>query len=60
MFFSNLRFIASENPVSDAKIGMTIRINQNYGEFDKVNFEFPLYSTSSPMSIYGMNQSYYE
>lgn len=60
LFFSNLRFIASVNPISDANIGMTLRINQDYGEFNRVNFEFPLYSTSSPMSIYPMNQSYYE
>lgn len=59
LFFSNLRYIASDNPVLDSAIGVSVRINSNTQPIER-NWEFPLYQTNSPISIYQMGQTYFE
>lgn len=45
LFFSNLRYIASDNPVLDAAIGVTVRITERFPDTKDPDmmFEFPLY-----------------
>lgn len=59
LFFSNLRYIASDNPVLDASIGVTIKITDNDVSPPQM-YEFPLYETHSPLSIYQMSDYFFE
>ena len=52
LFFSDLRYIADSNPVNDAKISLTVIFNEPVADGPNRTYEFPLFSTSSPLSIY--------
>jgi Piezo non-specific cation channel, R-Ras-binding domain len=55
LFFSNLRYIAADNPVLDAAIGVKVKIT-NATSFPPEMHEFPLYKTKSPVSIFPMDE----
>jgi hypothetical protein len=61
LFFSNLRYISNTNPITDATLGITINIQQRIDQdLPPMNYEFPLYQTSSPLRITNMNESYFK
>jgi Piezo non-specific cation channel, R-Ras-binding domain len=57
LFFSNLRAIANYNSVTDSRVGIKILISENFGEeLPPHNYEFPLFYTNNPISIYPMSE----
>ena len=61
LFFSNLRYIAAENPVTDASLGVIVKIHQHMNDgLSPMHYEFPLFKTSSPLRIYGINETQFE
>jgi hypothetical protein len=59
LFFSNLRYIASDNPVLDATLGVKITITDNRMDIPEV-YEYPLYYTETPLSIYQMSENFFK
>lgn len=55
LFFSDLRYIANENPVIDAKIGVTLHVSNETADISE-RYEFPLFETSNPISMYAMTE----
>lgn len=56
VFFSNLRYIANYNDVTDARVGIKININKTVGLEPIESYEFPLYYTNNPLSIFPMSE----
>lgn len=56
LFFSDLRYIANDNPVSDAKSWLTVIFHESLPDTPSKTYEFPLFYTNAPVSIYGMSQ----
>ena len=56
IFFSDLRYIANDNPVGDAKSWLTVIFHETLPDQPKKTYEFPLFYTKAPVSIYGMTE----
>lgn len=53
LFFSNLSYIAQQNPVKDAVIDFTIKITEKDAG---ITYEFPIFYTDSPISMEPMSE----